>query len=196
MALNWDEIYRNTPLADLHWNPGEPDELLQEAVASGWLGGETALDLGCGQGTDALYLASRGYRVTGLDLSAVACDIARRQAEERGLQGVSFLVGNALATPFADGSFDVVSDRGCFHHIALRDRDAYAREVARVLRPGGAYLYRNFCFRSQFRVSPAELLTEEAVRKVFAPYFRVERFGSTWAEACPGGPPLRCTGPS
>lgn len=173
--MNWDEIYRNTPLEDLHWYPGEVDEVLQQAISEGWLTGRRLLDVGAGQGTDALYLATRGYEVTCLDLSIAAREIALGEAHKAGV-ALDYRVGSALAMDLPDCAFDGVVERGCFHHIALGDRERYAAEIARVMKPGGTYLYRSFCAKSQFRAAPEELLTEEAVRAAFSPWFTILRF--------------------
>ena len=133
--------------------------------------------MGSGQGTDAIFLAGNGYEVTALDQSQGAREVALREAAAAGVQ-LTYVVGNALAMPFPDASFDSVVERGCFHHIAVADRHTYAAEVARVLKPGGTYLYRAFSPNSQFRAAPEELLTEAAVRAVFEPRFTVHRFGT------------------
>jgi cyclopropane fatty-acyl-phospholipid synthase-like methyltransferase len=172
---NWDEIYRTTQLEDLHWYPGEPDQILKDAVEKGWLAGRTVLDIGSGQGTDAIYLARHGYDVTSLDLSTVAREIALRLATQQGVT-LTYHVGSALDMAFPAESFDIIVERGCFHHIANADRATYASEVARVLRPGGTYLYRSFCWKSQFQANPADALTEEAVRSVFEPHFTFQAF--------------------
>ena len=174
--MDWNRIYRDTALEDLHWYPGEPDEILRDAVAKGWLPGETALDLGCGQGTDTIYLAKMGYRAVGLDISSVACQVAKAEAQKCDI-AMSLVAGDALKLPFGDGQFDVVSDRGCFHHIGSTDRDTWAREIGRVLKSDGRYFYRNFCWKARVNPTPDERLTEEAVRQTFEPYFTFEQFG-------------------
>jgi ubiquinone/menaquinone biosynthesis C-methylase UbiE len=165
-----------TKLEDLHWYPGAPDELLIEAVDAGWLSGKTVLDVGSGQGTDAIFLASRGFDVTALDQSAGAAEVALRETAKAGVS-IHYVVGNALAMEFPDDRFDLVVERGCFHHISLGDRPTYARQIARVLRPGGRYLYRSFSAKSQWGAAPEALLTEEAVRSAFQEHFHFERFG-------------------
>jgi 2-polyprenyl-3-methyl-5-hydroxy-6-metoxy-1,4-benzoquinol methylase len=183
--VNWDEIYRSTKLEDLHWYPGEVDELLQRVVAEGWLTGRSVLDVGAGQGTDAIYLASKGFDVTCLDLSGAAREVALAEAQKSGVR-LNYVVGNVLEAPFADGAFDSVVERGCFHHIALGDRPRYARQIARLLRSGGSYLYRSFTANSQFRTPPEELLTEDAVRAVFDPYFEFVHFETYMARGMGG----------
>jgi ubiquinone/menaquinone biosynthesis C-methylase UbiE len=103
----------------------------------------TALDLGCGTGGDAVLLASRGIDVTGIDASASALDQARRRADEAGVQ-VTWIEGDVLELPLPGASVDLATDRGCLHHVAVDDQATYAREVARVLRPGGRLLLRDF----------------------------------------------------
>lgn len=173
--MNWDVIYRSTRVEDLHWYPGEPDEILKRIAADHWSPGARVLDIGCGQGTDTLYLASLGYLAVGLDVSRVACEVAWAEAQRLGLKPL-FVVGNALELPFVGEQFDAVTDRGCFHHIEVDSRSAFASEVARVLKPHGLYLYRNFSWKSQFNASGPQLLTESVVRQTFQPYFTIERF--------------------
>lgn len=140
--MNWDSIYRDTKLQDLPWYPGDIDELLRDAIYSGWLRGRTVLDIGAGQATDAIYLAANGYQVTCLDVSAAARELALQEAERAHVE-IDYVIGDALAMPFDDDQFDLVFDRGCFEHLAARDQQQYAAEVVRVLKQGGTYFYRS-----------------------------------------------------
>ena len=96
-----------------------------------------ALDLGCGLGTETHALAARGFRAVGVDRSGVALRRARRR-RGRG----EFLRADIRRLPFADGAFDLLVDRGCFHYLPRKDRPRYAREAARLLRPRGRLLLR------------------------------------------------------
>jgi len=102
-------------------------------------GDETVLDLGCGIGGPSRYLAKTyGCRITGLDLTPEFCEAAAMLAERTGLaHKVDYRQGDALATPFADGSFDIVWSQNVAMNIADRDR-LYA-EIRRVLKPAGRY---------------------------------------------------------
>ena len=96
--------------------------------------GERWLDVGTGTGAVALRAARAGARVTGLDLSPVMVDTARRLASEQGV-GIRFEVGDAEDLPYEDRSFDVVASAlGVF---LAPDHAAAGRELARVCRPGG-----------------------------------------------------------
>jgi ubiquinone/menaquinone biosynthesis C-methylase UbiE len=96
--------------------------------------GERCLDVGTGTGAVALLAARAGARVTGVDLSPVMVDTARRLAGEQGV-GIRFDVGDAERLPYEDASFDVVAFAlGVF---LAPDHAAAGRELARVCRPGG-----------------------------------------------------------
>jgi len=96
--------------------------------------GKRWLDVGCGPGGVAMRAARAGARVTGVDLSEVMAETARRRAAEEGLE-IAYDVGDAEQLPYEDASFDVVSSSvGAF---LAPDHEAVARELARVVRPGG-----------------------------------------------------------
>jgi ubiquinone/menaquinone biosynthesis C-methylase UbiE len=134
-----------------HWNEHhaaahDHDPASSCAELAGFLAGTAtpprrALDLGCGTGADAVFLAEQGIEVTGIDLSATALTLARERARQHGVS-VDWLEGDVLQLPVADGSFDLALDRGCLHHLTRDEQARYAIEVARVLRPGGTLLVR------------------------------------------------------
>ena len=95
------------------------------------------LDIGSGIGGPARYFAHRfGCAVTGIDLTAEFCDVARDLTRTLGLEGrVTFELGNASAMPFADGSFDGAYSMNVSMNIA--DKGAFYREIHRVLQPRG-----------------------------------------------------------
>jgi len=97
------------------------------------------IDLGCGAGTNALFLARAGFRVSGVDIAPGAIDAAQRRARRAGL-AVDFRVGDVLRLPYGAGTFAGATDVGCFHTVPAPLRPAYAAEVARILRPGGVFL--------------------------------------------------------
>lgn len=136
----WRATYENTSYDQLPWFSPEPSYAVELAVESGFLpkGGET-LDVGCGAGSNLLYLAERGFRAYGVDLSPGAVAAARSRAAQAHLT-IDAREGDALALPFPDESFTALVDNGCFHTIPLRRRARYAQEVHRVLRPGGRFV--------------------------------------------------------
>lgn len=120
------------------WHLSEPSPELLSALGDGWFSGAgRALDVGCGLGTEAGYLASLGWQVSGIDLSAVALGRATRL-----WPAASFLRTDVRAMPFQARSFDIAIDRGCFQYLPADDRPRHAAEIERVLRPAGKLLLR------------------------------------------------------
>jgi SAM-dependent methyltransferase len=99
-----------------------------------------ALDLGCGTGTNVIYLAQHGWKAIGVDFSPVAIQQARKRAKN--IKGATFVEGDVsqLSQLGITGPFDFVLDVGCFHGLPAHARQAYAREVARVTRPGALFM--------------------------------------------------------
>jgi 2-polyprenyl-6-hydroxyphenyl methylase/3-demethylubiquinone-9 3-methyltransferase len=102
-----------------------------------WHGAEV-LDLGCAGGFMAEALADRGARVTGIDPAAEAVAAARAHAAATGRE-IRYDVGAGEALPYPDAAFDAVVCVDVLEHVA--DLDQVLAEVARVLRPGGLFLY-------------------------------------------------------
>ncbi|MCI4349714.1 MAG: class I SAM-dependent methyltransferase, partial [Thermoplasmata archaeon] len=110
---------------------------MRKTVESGGLvRGSRVLDIGCGAGTNALFLARSGFRTSGIDLAPGAIRAGQKRAGDAGLD-VDFRVGDALRLPFPRARFGGLIDIGCFHTLPVRLRKQYADEAARVLRPGG-----------------------------------------------------------
>lgn len=94
---------------------------------------ERVLEVGCGTGSDLLQFAKHGADACGIDVTPAHLRLARERVGN--LARVEF--GDATQIPFEDGSFDFVYSMGVLHHI---DRpDQVAREILRVLRPGGSF---------------------------------------------------------
>jgi SAM-dependent methyltransferase len=96
--------------------------------------GLRVLEIGCGVGTDGLQFARAGATYTGVDLTAAAVDLARKNFDSAGVPG-EFRVSDAENLDFAGDSFDIVYSHGVLHHTP--DIEAAVREVHRVLKPGG-----------------------------------------------------------
>jgi len=134
---NWQSFFddreRSCPIFVL-----APDENLNEWAHDGVLGGQRALDIGCGNGRNAIYLAKRGFEVDAVDQSVSAVRWAR---EEVGRAGVSVAVHCTSIFDFQHraGTYDFVYDCGCFHHIPPHQRTRYVQLVSSALKPGGAF---------------------------------------------------------
>lgn len=121
---SWNERYASGE--PLPWDTGEPDPQLVGMIESGAIRPGRTLEIGCGTGTNAIFLAQRGFNVLGIDISEIAVDKARAKAH--GL--CRFEVVDILATAPPGGPFEFVFDRGCFH--AFDDEHERVRFVERV----------------------------------------------------------------
>lgn len=122
---SFESIYAGQP----RWEIGRPQKAIL-AVADQITG--SILDSGCGTGENALYFASRGQKVTGIDFLAEPISRAKQKATERGLTA-TFLVMDALALKELPEVFDSVIDSGLFHVFGDEDRRRYVEGLASVL---------------------------------------------------------------
>ncbi|MFF5497609.1 class I SAM-dependent methyltransferase [Streptomyces aquilus] len=133
----WDRFYadRSRPVP---FFVAKPDENLAAYLEQGLITPGRALDLGCGAGRNALFLASRGFAVDAVDLSPPAVAWGAERAHEEGVD-VRFLSGDAftLCATGRMGPYDLVVDSGCFHHLPPHRRVSYLSLLDRVLAPGG-----------------------------------------------------------
>jgi SAM-dependent methyltransferase len=120
------------------WHLSRPSPELLSALSDGWLPpGGHVLDVGCGLGTEAGYLASAGWHAVGIDVSGTAIAQAAVLHE-----AATFLRADVRQLPFRRHCLDAAVDRGCFHYLPSADRRRYADELSRVLRPAGKLLLR------------------------------------------------------
>lgn len=166
------EVYEGES-SSLDWNFGTAGHKLIELVINGTLErGSKILDIGSGPGNESIFLAKQGMKVIGLDLNPEAIGLAKKLAKLQNVD-VKFVQGDALKLPFKDQAFDVVNDTFVFHHFESSIRRQYAREISRVLKPGGIFILRGFSYRMTPGSGPFRL-TSKDVLDAFSPYFSVE----------------------
>ena len=88
------------------------------------------VEIGCGTGSDAIYLASRGFDFTAIDIAPTALAIAERREEEAGVR-VTWLLADVLNPPPLE-AFDFAYDRGCYHEVRQHDPRAYVAAVKKL----------------------------------------------------------------
>ena len=126
---------RNLDRECVPWSLGEPQPDLAALIEQGKFHGEV-LDVGCGEAAVSLYLAEQGYTTVGLDLSPTAIDLARREAEKRGLTNASFEVADISSFTGYDGRFATIVDSTLFHSIPVEAREGYQQSIVRAAAPG------------------------------------------------------------
>ena len=180
--MTWDDMYRGQPL----WEIGRPQQAFVDLAESGAIAG-SVLDIGCGTGENALFLATRGHEVWGVDLSGVAVERAMVKAHARRLP-VVFLAGDALDADEIGRTFETLIDSGCFHTLNDSDRVRYAASVRALSTPGSRLHVACFSEAEPAGWGPRRV-TQAELRDVFADDWIVDgiqpiRYETTMA---PGG---------
>src|SRR5208282_5755334 len=164
-----------TSFEELPWFSPDPFPALVRAVEDGWFKPPgPVLDVGCGAGSNVLWLARHGFRATGIDVApgAIAAAESRRTSATRSAE---FQVNDALALTIPAGRFRGALDAGCFHSLPARKRPQYAASLARVLRPEATYLL-SWVGREETRAwGPPHRLSVNDVAEVFEPHFLMEQ---------------------
>ncbi len=162
----WEQAYASGDYRR-HWEYQVPSQELVAVVASQVPAARgTVLDVGCGAGREAVFLAQCGFDVIGVDISGKAIEIAKQRAWDAGVE-VDFRIGSFFDLPVDEQSVDFVNDRGSLHLVSEEKRPEFADEIFRVLKPGGRMLLRG--------ASPAGTeeeftpITEESVDRHFPP---------------------------
>ena len=172
-AAEWDTRYSERDGAK--WS-GRPNGRLQAEVAS--LTPGRALDVGSGEGADAIWLARSGWTVTAIDISEVAVIRAREAAELTGAV-VEWVCGDALQTPFPAGSFDLLSMQ--YPALPKAAGEAAVRALLGTVRPGGLLLAVYHDLSGEHRehmkshgVDPADYVDADDLARLLGDEFTIE----------------------
>jgi len=179
-----NKIYENIPQESIPWNLTDPPEVLTQLVNEGIIQPCKTVDLGCGTGNYAIYLAKAGFDVSGIDISAEAIRLARENAANKGV-ACNFIVGDLCRDwPESSGNFGFAFDYEVLHHIYPRFRKKYIENVSRFLKPGAFYL--SVCFSvkdphfggtGKYRKTPIGTVlyfsSENELKKLFQPMFTI-----------------------
>ena len=157
---DWESLYRDSALSELPWHSERPSEHLIKLVNSNRIRKGRALDVCSGAGVNSVYLAKKGFEVTGIDISKTAVELSRKRAQKAGVtDNCSFVWGDVLTSPLPKDRFDFIFDRGCYHHMPPEAKAEFVRRVCAALKSGGRYLLT--CFSDSNPESPMNVSKKE-----------------------------------
>ena len=171
-GIEWDQLYQDkfTP-----WDVKRPDSHLAQIVKNIPVKPCRALELGCGTGTNAIWLARQGFKVTAIDLSETALDQARKKD---GADACTFVLADFFDDPLPGTDFGFVFDLGCMHGFSNPEhREMLARRIAQCLIDGGYWLNISGSLDGP-AICPSRLSAREIAAAV-EPYFEIQSLTAT-----------------
>lgn len=182
-AVRWNAFYADRSRGCGFFG-SSPDECLVRWIERGLVPLGNALDVGCGNGRNAIYLARQGCEVDAIDLSSTAIAWAREAASTAAVP-VRLECRSLFDMALAPGAYDLVYDSGCLHHLFPQERQPYVDLVSRALRPDGHLGL--VCFRPEGgsgltdeeasrtgSVGGGLGYSEDALRALWSPAFHIE----------------------
>lgn len=174
MKLFYEIIYRYFRAP---WDIGELEDLISLAEG-GRIKPCRAVDLGCGTGANAIFLAQHGFDVIGIDFSGAAIEKARARAEEASVQ-VNFIVDDLTNLRHVSGTFDLLLDCGVLDDLRPRQREPYLRNILTLTKPGSHYLLWGFEYPMRWWEKLVPFFDVPfypgEIESRFGPYFEIEK---------------------
>jgi cyclopropane fatty-acyl-phospholipid synthase-like methyltransferase len=159
------EVLYRIPFVPISWIFGSPYEMKEyvELLENGQIQIGRAIDLGCGEGSNAIYLSKLGFEVIGVDFSPTALKRARANAQAAG-EELTFLEDDLTNLQQVNRQFDLLVDFGALNDLDESDRDLYIQNVLPLSRPGSCYIL--MCF--------AKSLHRDEILSRFGEHFKIE----------------------
>lgn len=170
----WDRAYRGGQMPG--WDVGRPDSILREVVQAKIITPGRTVELGCGTGTNAVYLAQQGFEVSAIDIAPTALGMAEKKAAAAGVK-VRWLLADVLAPPRMAPA-DFIFDRGCYHGVRQSNAAGYVAALRRLSRPGTRVLILAGN-ANEPRTGGPPRVTEEQLRTDFSADFEFEWLKTT-----------------
>lgn len=187
MKLFYEVIYRYFRAP---WDIGAREELVS-LVEGGRLKPCRTIDLGCGAGANAIYLAQKGFEVTGVDYSKAALEKAQARADEAGVQ-VDFIQDDLTNLSNVSGTFDFLLDYGVLDDLRLHQREPYVLNMLPLTHAGSLYLLWGFEYPIRWweRFLPFYDIPfySGEIEERFGVYFEIEKIAEDldWSRFPPG----------
>lgn len=182
----WDKFYSDRE-KDVPFFVNSPDENLVSYFEKKIFKPGKALEFGCGPGRNAIYFAEKGCTIDAVDLSQESLEWAGERAIDKNLN-VNFIKENIFELDIEEGTYDIIYDSGCFHHIAPHRRMSYMTLVNKALKPNGFFAIT--CFVQGGELGGTEItdwevyrlrslkgglgFTEEKLRSIFKDFKEIE----------------------
>lgn len=171
-SIDWNEHYES---GQPPWESGLPSSELGRVIAEEGIQPCRMIELGCGSGINAVWLAGQGFDVTAVDFNELAIEKARRRAASAGV-AVRFVLADVFDLPELDEPFPVFFDRGCYHAVRGVDAAAYVRSLVRVTAPGSLGLILTGNARSGHEAGQGPpVVAEEDFQAELEPAFEIVR---------------------
>lgn len=168
----YNQAYQSKNGIQLEWTAGTANPELVKMVYEGKIPVKSKiLEVGCGLGTESVFLAARGMNVTAMDLSETAVDVGRKLADLYGVQ-VNWIAGDLLKSDLKE-EFDIITDQGCFHHMHEEERPVYLQKILQYLKPGGTLILRAFSDLIPGGPQPRRISSDDLLA-TFYPKFKLE----------------------
>jgi cyclopropane fatty-acyl-phospholipid synthase-like methyltransferase len=190
MAFSFNQAYRGSP----PWDIGRPQAEFVKVAKEGEVTGKV-LDIGCGTGENAIFFASLGLEVCGLDAAPLAIEKARKKAIKRDKK-VRFLLGDALHLERLKEEFDTITDCGLFHVFTDEERQKFAKSLRTALTDSGSYIMLCFSDKEPSGWGGPRRVSRGEIKETFSSgwkvnYIKDARFSTSFNDE--GGKALLCS---
>jgi SAM-dependent methyltransferase len=166
----WNKRYED---GETPWDTGRPSSELERVLAEENVQPCRAIELGCGTGTNAVWLAEQGFDVTALDFSQLAIERARTRSAHAGVR-VKFVTGDVLDPPEFAVTYDFLLDRGCYHVVRRVDAQRYLETARKLTHLGSLALVLTGNAKEAHDPGPP-VVSEEEIRHELGAAFEIIR---------------------